>query len=151
MTNLTNENCGVFEQRRRSVDAPWLKRLMAGVFCAALLSGCSAMNGGLGGIFGASESYTVSFCAEGKVVIPCRSLGTVSIPTGGAGLLSLVVELAGPRLAQVANLKACKFTSYAPTVVDRAVTVTASAACTLQGTEVTELVTLTLAPVAAAS
>jgi hypothetical protein len=111
------------------------------------LAGC----GPLRGVFGSTENFTASFCATGAVAIPCRAIGTIAIPEGGEGLLSLVVQLAGPQLVRTANLKQCTFTTYAPVTTDRAITVTATATCLLQGQQVQETLTVTLAPAVVAA
>lgn len=118
------------------------------LFVAVLaLAGC----GPLKGVFGETEDYTASLCATGAVPIPCRSLGTIAIPSGGTSLLSLVVQLAGPQLMKTANLRSCQFQSYPPETSGRTVIVTATATCQLQGQQVQETITLTLAPVAVAA
>ncbi len=115
--------------------------MVAAVLLGAL--GCSTLKGTIGY---ETTDYLASICAEGAVMIPCKPLGTLSIPTGGDAFATLIVTLAGPYLAQQAKMKSCVFTTY-PESVSGAIVVTATAACSLQGVPVTEKVTVTLAPV----
>lgn len=115
------------------------------VFCAALvtLSACATLKSTLGIT---TESYTATLCATGVVPIPCKTLGTVDVPTGGEALVSLVTMLAVPELTKTAKLSSCVLTAYPESVTSGGISVTASAACTFQGQAVTEMVTVTLAP-----
>lgn len=120
-----------------------MTKLASVLVLALALSGCA---GGLGGIFGPTEDYTASVCAEGVVAIPCRDVGTIPVPEGGQGLVSLVVAIAGPLLAREGNLKGCVYTTF-PETVGRAIKVTATATCTFRGVPAQEIVTVTLTPV----
>lgn len=119
-------------------------RMVVVALLAALMGGCSTM-GGVGDVFGPSQDFSVTICAEGVVAIPCRQVATVSVPEGGEGLLSLVVALAGPYLARTANLESCLFTAY-PEAVGKGITVTGSAACLLNGVPAQEKVTISFVP-----
>lgn len=127
-----------------------MQKKLLSIVCAIGLSasaiGCSSLSG-VTGIFGASEPFTASVCATGAIVIPCKDLGTINIPAGGQGLLTLVVQLAGPMLAKTANLKGCAFTAYPPEQIDTTLRATASANCLVNGMHVEENVILTLTPV----
>lgn len=118
-------------------------RFAAALAGLVLLAGCSVLQN----ILGPSEQFTATLAAEGAVVIPAASLGRVSIPQAGVGLLNLVVTLAGPYLAKEAKLTSCKFTSYPPQA-GPPIVVTGTAVCDLSGQSVNETVTLTLAPLA---
>jgi hypothetical protein len=118
------------------------KQMMV-VALAAALTGCAA----IGDVFPTAD-YAASICAEGVVVVPCRDLGTIPVPEGGQSILALTVALAGPYLAQQAQLKDCVIETYPAAVGAGTIRVVATAACVLQGVPVTETVTLTLAPVA---
>jgi hypothetical protein len=116
------------------------KQMMV-VALAAALTGCAA----IGDVFPTAD-YAASICAEGVVVVPCRDLGTIPVPEGGQSILALTVALAGPYLAQQAQLKDCVIETYPAAVGAGTIRVVATAACVLQGVPVTETVTLTLTP-----
>jgi len=109
------------------------------------LSGCAALDGLI-----QTDDYRASLCADGVVAVPCQDLGAIPVPRGGQSLLSLVVALAGPELAQRADLEDCVFETYPPATDAGKITVIGTALCKFRGTSVTETVTLTLTPVAAA-
>ena len=110
--------------------------------------GCASMKNTIGW---ETTDYTAAICAEGAVLIPCKPLGTLSIPTGGDAFATLLVTLAGPYLAKQANLKSCTFSSYPEAVDASAIVVTGTAACSLNGVPVSETVKVTLTPVAAST
>jgi hypothetical protein len=117
---------------------------MAVVGAGALgLVGCSGM-----GLGGKTTDYTVGICVEGPILVPCRDLGKVPVPEAGQGLVTLVAILAAPYLAQTTNAKNCLFTSY-PEFVGGVIQVTATAACTVKGVPVQQVVKLTFTPPAA--
>lgn len=117
------------------------------LFVLLLAAGCSTLKPIIGF---ETERYDAVLCGTGAVTIPCKALGALDVPKGGDALVTLMVVAAGPYLAQQAALKGCLFTTY-PEVVDRTVTVSASATCKLRGVPVRELVTLTLTPTAGGS
>lgn len=121
----------------------WLGRLAL----ALALGGCSSMSGGRV----PTEKYHATFSAEGVIVVPPVSLGEIDVPVHGEGLVSLAVAIAGKRLAEQHRLSSCLFESYPPRLNGRTITVTASAACRLDGLPVTQIVTLALEPVAVPS
>jgi hypothetical protein len=109
-----------------------------------LVTGCA----GFKNPFSDTRDFHALVCADGIVPVACQDVGTIAIPTNGDALLRVAVLLGGPLLAREAKLSDCVFTSYPPTVEADAITVTASAACTLKGMVVDERLTITLAPVA---
>lgn len=115
------------------------------VAALAMTSACANLKNVISNI--PTEKYAANLCATGAVVIPCVELGTVNIPAGGDTIAALVLAVAAPQLQKSANLKSCLVTTY-PAVIAGEITVTATAACKLNGIPVNEELTLKLSPVA---
>jgi hypothetical protein len=112
------------------------------LLCLPVFAGCSTMTN----LLGPSEKFTASLSASGAVAVPPTSLGTVNVPASGASLLELVVGLAGPLLDKSYSLKACTVETYPATTASGQISVTATAACKLNGAPVVESLVVSLTP-----